>query len=136
MGIDFAPAHATFPLSFQSVDPAHPPRLQSPTTLHPYVRTKKINLLLPGGCEVVPLAGPIRYLSLPITIFLGMWLVFSNAQRNEPHTATLAIFDYTSGVSQLHNPARCPYISAGIKVSTIPICSRAAGNHSTSTVPI
>ena len=32
--------HTTFPLSFQSVDPGHPPRLQSPTTLHPYVRTK------------------------------------------------------------------------------------------------
>ena len=32
--------HTTFPLSFQSVDPAHPPRLQSPTSLHPYVRTK------------------------------------------------------------------------------------------------
>src|SRR6185436_9880814 len=40
---------------------------------------KKINLLLPGGCEIVPLAGPIRYFSLPITIFLGMWLVLSNA---------------------------------------------------------
>src|SRR4029078_9242349 len=41
MGIDFASAHATFPLSFQSVDPEHPPRLQSPTSLHPYVATKK-----------------------------------------------------------------------------------------------
>jgi len=78
MGIDFAPAHATVPLYFQSVDPEHPPRLQSPTTQLPYVRTK-INLLLPRGCEIVPLAGPIRYLSLPITIFLGMWLVLSNA---------------------------------------------------------
>jgi len=29
----------------------------------------------------------------------------------------LSHFDYTSGVPQLHNPARCPYISAGIKVS-------------------
>ena len=55
-----------------------PPRLQSPTTLHPYVWTK-INLLLPRGCKVVPLADLIRYLSLPITIFLGMWLVLSNA---------------------------------------------------------
>ena len=36
----YTPAHATVPLSFQSVDPGHPPRLQSPTTLHPYVRTK------------------------------------------------------------------------------------------------
>ena len=26
-----------FPLSFQSVDQGHPPRLQSPTTLHPHV---------------------------------------------------------------------------------------------------
>ena len=42
--------HTTFPLSFQSVDPAHPPRLQSPTSLHPYVATK-INLLLPRGCK-------------------------------------------------------------------------------------
>ena len=40
MGIDATFAHATFPLSFQSVDPGHPPRLQSPTTLHPYIRTK------------------------------------------------------------------------------------------------
>ena len=40
MGIDFAPTHATVPLSFQSVDPGHPPQLQSPTTLHPYVATK------------------------------------------------------------------------------------------------
>jgi len=32
--------HTTFPISFQSVDPGHPHRLQSPTTLHPYVRTK------------------------------------------------------------------------------------------------
>ena len=55
-----------------------PPRLQSPTTLHPYVQIK-INLLLPRGCEIVPLTGPIRYLSLPITIFLGMRLVLSNA---------------------------------------------------------
>ena len=39
-GIDFAPAHATVPLSFQSVDPGHPPRLQSPTSLHPYIATK------------------------------------------------------------------------------------------------
>ena len=36
----YTPAHATVPLSFQSVDPGHPPRLQSPTTLHPYVATK------------------------------------------------------------------------------------------------
>ena len=43
MGIDAAFAHATFPLSFQSVDPGHPPRLQSLTTLHPYVATKNIN---------------------------------------------------------------------------------------------
>ena len=33
-------AHTTFPLSFQSVDPGHLPRLHSPTTLHPYVATK------------------------------------------------------------------------------------------------
>ena len=70
--------HTTFPLSFQSVDSGHPPRLQSPTSLHPNVRTK-INLPLPRGCKVVPLPGPIRYFSLPITIFLGMWLVLSNA---------------------------------------------------------
>ena len=63
---------------FLSVDTGYPLRLQSPTTLHPYVRTK-INLLLPRGCEIVPLAGPIRYLSSPITIFLGMWLVLLNA---------------------------------------------------------
>ena len=31
------------------------------------------------GGEVCPSHGPIRYLSLPITIFLGMWLVRSNA---------------------------------------------------------
>ena len=47
----------------------------------------------------------------------------------------LSHFAYTSGVSQLHNPAGCPYISAGIKVSKIPICSREAGSPSTSTVP-
>ena len=47
----------------------------------------------------------------------------------------LSHFAYTSGVSQLHNPTRCPYISAGNKVSKIPICSREAGNPSTSTVP-
>ena len=29
--------HTTFPLSFQSVDPGHSPRLQSPTTLYPHV---------------------------------------------------------------------------------------------------
>ena len=29
--------HTTFPLSFQSVDPGHLPRLQSPTTLQPHV---------------------------------------------------------------------------------------------------
>jgi hypothetical protein len=28
--------HATFSLSFQSVDPGHPPWLQSPTTLQPH----------------------------------------------------------------------------------------------------
>ena len=32
---------------------------------------------------------------------------------------TLTIFDYTSGVSQLLNPARCPFISAEGKVSQI-----------------
>ena len=34
----FCPRYCS--LSFQSVDPGHPPRLQSPTTLQPYVRTK------------------------------------------------------------------------------------------------
>ena len=29
--------HTTFPLSFQSIDQGHPPRLQSPTTLQPHV---------------------------------------------------------------------------------------------------
>ena len=38
--IDVAFTHATFPLSFQSVDPGHPHQLKSPTSLHPYVVTK------------------------------------------------------------------------------------------------
>ena len=62
-------------------------------------------------------------------------LVQSGTEWNEPHIATLSIFDYTSGISQLHNPARCPYISAGIKVSEISIYSREVENPSTSTVP-
>jgi len=35
MGNDVS--HTTFSLYFQSVDQGHPPRLQSPTTLHPHV---------------------------------------------------------------------------------------------------
>ena len=35
MGSDVT--HATFPLSFLSVDQSHPPRLQSTATLHPHV---------------------------------------------------------------------------------------------------
>ena len=44
--------------------------------LHPHVRACE---QVQGGWGKSPLPGPIRYLSLPITIFLGMWLVRSNA---------------------------------------------------------
>ena len=52
----------------------------------------------------VPLANPIRYLSLPITIFLGMWLVLSYARRNEPHTSTLAILTTPAGYHNYITP--------------------------------
>ena len=49
----------------------HAPRAPSCTRMWPYENNVQ------RGWGRSPLAGPIRYLSLPITIFLGMWLVRS-----------------------------------------------------------
>jgi len=64
----------------------HPPRLEEP---HATAQVRDVATLCTHMCaawelcskgvEICPLAGLIRYLSLPITIFLGMWLVRSNA---------------------------------------------------------
>ena len=113
MGIDAAFAHATFPLSFQSVDPGHPPRLQSPTTLHLYVRTK----IKPTSTKRVPHRSTrwsnqvLKLTDYHISRYVAS--TFKRLMKWATHR-DLNQFDYTSGVSQLHNPARCPYISAGI----------------------
>ena len=106
--------HTTFPLSFQSVDPAHPPRLQSPTTLHPYVRTK----IKPTSTKRVNGRSTRRSNQvLKLTdyhISRHVASTFKRLTKWATHRDLNHFFNYTSGVSQLHNPARCPYISAGI----------------------
>ena len=95
--------HTTFPLSSPVRGPGYSPRQQSPTTLHSYVATK-IN---PTSTKRVNGRSTRRSNQV-------LKLTDYHISRYVPHTATLAIFDYTSGVSQLHNSASCPYISAGI----------------------
>ena len=125
--------HTIFPL-LRSMDTGYPPRLQSPTTLHPYVRTK----IKPTSTKRVyqrSMCWSDQVLKLT-DYYISRYVAstFKRLTKWATHRG-LSHFDYTSGVSQLHNPARCPYISTEIKVSTIPICSREAENHSTSTVP-
>ena len=75
---DFAFAHATVPLS----SPVHGHVVPSKTTESDHsahVRRDKNKPYFYKEDTNIPRAGPIRYLSLPITIFLGMWLVFSKA---------------------------------------------------------
>jgi len=77
-------AHATFPFNSRCTEQAHRPRLQEST-----IRRRVVSLLAPAcgrmrttfkdGGEVCSSLGAIQYLSLPITIFLGMWLVRSKA---------------------------------------------------------
>ena len=110
--------HTTFPLSFQSVDPEHPPRLQSPTSLHLYVQTK----IKPTSTDRVTDRFTRRSNQvLKLTDYHISRHVTSTLKRLTKWSThrDLSHFSYTSGVSQLHNPARCPYISAGIKVSQL-----------------
>ena len=126
--------HTTFPLSFQSMDPDHPRRLQSPTSLHPYVRTK----IKPTSTKRVKGRSTRQSNQvLKLTDYHISRHVASTFKRLTKFAThrDLSYFAYTSGVSQLHNSTHCPYISAGIKVSKISICSREAGNLSTSTIP-
>ena len=53
---------------------------------------------------------------LKLTDYHISWYVASTFKRLTKWAThcDLNQFDYTSGVSQLHNPARCPYISARI----------------------
>ena len=66
----------TFPLSFPSVNQGHPPRLQSTAILHPHVAL--ILDFIQKRVRVKSTPRSNRVLCLPITIFLGMWLVRSN----------------------------------------------------------
>ena len=105
--------HTTFPLSFQSVDPGHPPRLQSPTTLHPYIRTK----IKPTSTKRVNGRSTRRSNQvLKLTDYYISRHVASTFKRLMKWAThrDLNQFDYTSRVSQLHNPTRCPYILAEI----------------------
>ena len=123
--------HTTFPLSSRVAGQAHHPRLQSVLCTRALARWNRSK----DGGEVCPTLRSDQVLKL--TDYHISQHVVSTFKRltRLPHTTTLANFDYPNGVSQLHNPACCPYISTGIKFGTIPICSREAGNHSTSTVP-
>ena len=101
----------------QVVDPGPPPRLQSPTTLLPYVRTK----IKPTSTKRVNGRSTRRSNQvLKLTDYHISRYVASTFKRLTKWATPRDLshfFYYTSGVSQLHNPARCPYISAGIKVS-------------------
>ena len=107
-----------FSLSFQSVDLGHPPRLQSPTTLHLYVRTK----IKPTSTKRVNGRSTRRSNQiLKLTnyhISRHVASTFKHLTKWATHR-DLSHFDYTSGVSQLHNSARCPYILAVIKVGQL-----------------
>ena len=98
--------HTTFPLSFQSVDPAHPPRLQSPTSLHPYVRTK----IKPTSTKRVRDRSTrwsnqvLKLTDYHISRYVAS--TFKRLTKWATHRDLSHFFDYTSGVSQLHNPAR------------------------------
>ena len=75
MGSDVT--HATFSFSSRLVDQVHPPRLQSTTTLHPHVAL--ILDFVQKGVRVKSTPQSNRVLCIPITTFLGMWPVRSNA---------------------------------------------------------
>ena len=90
-----------------------PPWLQSPTTLHPYVRTKiKPISTKRVQCRSTRWSNQVLKLTdYHISRYVAS--TFKRLTKWATHR-DLSQFDYTSGVSQLHNPTRCPYISVGI----------------------
>ena len=78
--------HATVPFNSRFTEQAHRPRLQESTPrygagswafLHPHVAAWET--MFKDGGKVCSGCGSIQYLSLQITIFLGMWLIRSKA---------------------------------------------------------
>src|SRR6185312_293797 len=109
MGIDVSLRPRDFSLQFPLHGTDPPP---STTRTHATVRRQVVSLLAPAcgrmrttfkdGGEVCSGLGAIQYLSLPITIFLGMWLVRSKAYPPLPHTADLSSFTKQTGYHKYH----------------------------------
>ena len=108
--------HTTFPLSFQSVDPGHPPRLQSPTSLYPYVATK----IKPTSTRRVKGRSTRRSNQvLNLTdyyISRHMASTFKRLTKWGTHRDLSHFWLHQRGITTTQ-PRRCPYISAGIKGS-------------------
>ena len=125
--------HSTFSLSFWSVDPRHPLRLQSPTTLHPYIRTKiKSTSTKRVNDHSTTRSNQILKLT-DYHISRHVDSTFKSLTKCATHR-DLNIFDTTQTRNhKYHIPARGPYIIAECKSISTPIISRVAGNYSTFT---
>jgi len=128
--------HTTFPFSFRCMDPGHPPRLQSPTTLHQYIATK-INPTSTKRVQGRSTTRSNQVLKLSdYHISRHVASTFKSLTKCATHR-DLNIFTITqTGNHNYHIPARGPYILAECKSISTPIISRVAGNYSTFTGPI
>ena len=118
------------------MDPGHPPQLQSPTTLHPYVATK-IN---PTSTKRVNDSSTHRFNQVlkhtDYNISRHVASTFENITKGATHRDLNIFVNTQTGNHKYHIPARGPYILAECKSIATPIIARVAGNYSTFTGPI
>ena len=130
------PTHTTFPLSFRCMDLGHPPRLQSPTTLHPYVATK-INPTSTKRLNDRSTTRSNQVLKLTdYHISRHVASTFKSLTKCATHHDLNNFVTTQTGNHKYHVPARGSYIFAECKSISTPIISRVAGNYSTFTGPI
>ena len=128
--------YTTFLLSFRCMDPGHSPRLQSLTTLHPYIAikinptsTKRVNDRSTTRSNQV-----LKLTDYHISRHVAS--TFKSLTKYATHR-DLNIFATTqTGNHMYHIPACGPYIIAECKSISTPIISRVVGNYSTFTAPI
>ena len=128
--------HTTFPLSFQSVDPEHPPRLQSPTTLHPYVATKinPTSTKRVNDCSTHRSNQVLKLTYYHISRHVAS--TFKGLTKCATHHDLNNFVTTQTGNHKYHVHARGSYIFAECKSISTPIISRVAENYSIFTGPI
>ena len=128
--------HMTFPLSFQSVDSGHPPRLQSTSTLvavwrdHPKQVQKRMNDRSTRRSNQV-----LKLTDYHISRHVAS--IFKRLITTTTHYALSTFLLNQRGLNHKYHPMTPPVILmiAVCSRHSIPIISRVTGNHSTFTGP-